>query len=98
MPRILLDENLPAGIRLMLPRHSVATVPEMGWAGLTNGDLLAAAERSGFDLMITDDQNIRHQNNPFGRRMAVMVLTTTHWPTIRSNAMSVQDAVERAGP
>jgi hypothetical protein len=40
MRRILLDENVPVGVRDQLPGFSVATVPEMGWAGLSNGKLL----------------------------------------------------------
>ena len=45
--RILLDECVPRRFRRELPQHEVQTVPEMGWASLKNGDLLAAA--SGAD-------------------------------------------------
>jgi hypothetical protein len=37
--------------------RSVETAAELGWSGLVNGDLLAAAEGAGFDLMITTDQS-----------------------------------------
>lgn len=98
MSRILLDENIPAGVRKQLPSHAVITVPEMGWAGLSNGALLNAAEQAGFDVMVTGDQNIPHQSSLTGRRLAVVVLTTTHWPTIRANPEAVLMAVEKAAP
>src|SRR3954463_2290396 len=44
IPRILLDEDVPAGLRHLVPDHEVRTVPAMGWAGMANGQLLAAAE------------------------------------------------------
>ena len=37
----------------------------MGWADLSNGDLLAASEKS-FDLLITTDQNLKYQQNLAG--------------------------------
>jgi hypothetical protein len=38
------------------------TVPEAGWAGKQNGDLLRLAERE-FDVLLTNDQNIEHQQS-----------------------------------
>jgi hypothetical protein len=96
MPRILFDENVPVGVRDQLAGFSVATVPEMDWAGLSNGELLTAAEQAGFEVMVTGDQNIPHQNDLRGIRLAVVVLGTTHWPTIRANPQPVREAVERA--
>ncbi len=48
----------------------------MGWAKLSNGDLLDAPEKS-FDAFITTDQNLRYQQNLDGRRLAILVLPTT---------------------
>lgn len=50
-----------------LPAHEVHTVVEMGWPDqLENGKLLEVAEQSGFDVMVTSDQNIRYQQNLAG--------------------------------
>jgi len=38
------------------------TVPEAGYAGFKNGELLRRASGS-FDLFITTDKNLRHQQN-----------------------------------
>lgn len=65
---------------------------------MSHGDLLAAADLAGFDILVTGDQNSVHQNNLRGRRLALVVLSTTHWPTIRANPLPVLEAVERAKP
>jgi hypothetical protein len=77
---------------------AVESVAEAGWAGLTNGHLIAAAEQAGFEVMITADQNIRYQQNLTGRRLALVVLTTNNWETIREYGMGILGAVEAATP
>jgi hypothetical protein len=53
----------------------------VGWEALTNGDLLAAAEADGFELLITADKNIRYQQKLTERTIALIVLSTNdcHW-------------------
>lgn len=51
----------------------VRTVPEMGWAGTKNGALLRLAERD-FDVFLTNDQNLEHQQNLKQFDLAVLVL------------------------
>ena len=58
---ILLDTNIPRGMVRALAGHTVIESRERGWAELTNGDLLSAGERAGFHLLVTADQNIKHQ-------------------------------------
>ena len=71
--RVLLDECVPQRLRLELPGHEVFTVPEMGWAGRENGELLRSAE-SEFDVLVTVDQKLKYQQSITGRNMAVVVL------------------------
>jgi hypothetical protein len=71
--RIPLDECLPRKLRQHLPGHFVRTVPQMGWAGLKNGPLFALVEGQ-FDVFITSDQNIPHQQNIQGRSFVVLIL------------------------
>lgn len=42
--RVLLDENLSYLLRRSMAKHVVVTVRCMGWGGLKNGALIAAAE------------------------------------------------------
>jgi hypothetical protein len=60
---ILFDHVTPAGIARFLPDHTVTEAKDRGWDTLTNGDLLAEAERAGFDVLLTADKNMRHQQN-----------------------------------
>jgi predicted nuclease of predicted toxin-antitoxin system len=38
--KILLDESLPRRLKKDLTGHAVRTVPEMGWQGKKNGELI----------------------------------------------------------
>lgn len=71
--KILLDESLPRGLNQHFPGHSVATVPECGWASKSNGDLLAVAA-SDFDVLLTADQNLEHQQNLANFEIGIVVL------------------------
>jgi hypothetical protein len=55
------------------PGHEVRTVPAVGWAGTRNGELLRLAAGS-FDVFVTADQNLGHQQNPGTLPIAVVVL------------------------
>ena len=59
--KILPDANTPRGVRLILSGHDVRTAPEMGWAGIANGQLLDEAEKAGFEALVTSDQNFVFQ-------------------------------------
>src|SRR4028118_619938 len=58
--RVLLDECLPRGLKRFLQAHDVITVPEAGWAGKKNGDLLRTANGS-VDVFVTIDKNLISQ-------------------------------------
>lgn len=97
MRRILLDESVPLGLKAVLREHHVSAAPELGWAGITNGRLLDAAEEAGFEILVTADRNIRAQQSLIGRRIAFVVLSTNHWVTIRDNAAPLIAACRGAG-
>jgi hypothetical protein len=96
--RLLLDHNAPKGIKGILPEHEVTTAYETGWAEITNGELLNAAEQAGFDAMITGDKGIRFQNKLAGRNLAIVALGNTNWPVIRANPQPLRAAVGRIAP
>ncbi len=72
--RILLDECVPYPLRQELPVHDVRTVPEMGWSGKKNGDVLPLITAHHFAVSLTTDQNVRHQQNLRTAGIAVIVL------------------------
>ena len=49
-------------MKTRLPRRTISTVQDMGWAGITNGELLARAEQE-FDVFVTADQGLPHQQH-----------------------------------
>lgn len=59
--KILFDQGTPAPLRRHLAGHSIDIAYERRWSNLSNGDLLEAAERDGYQLLITTDQNLRYQ-------------------------------------
>jgi predicted nuclease of predicted toxin-antitoxin system len=72
--RFLLDENLDWRLRRDLAAHQVDSVPLIGWAGIENGELLKQAVEAGFDVLITMDSNMVHQQNLAKYPIAVVAL------------------------
>lgn len=70
----------------------------MAGTPLTNGELLAAAEAAGFDVLITTDRNLRCQQNLAGRKLAVVVLSKARWKLIRENLDLIHRTVSVARP
>src|ERR1022692_1613618 len=60
--RVLLDECVNPRVKDAFPGHTVRTVKEMGWGGITNGKLMVLAQQS-FDVFVTVDQNLEYQQN-----------------------------------
>jgi len=71
--RVLLDESLPRPFAALLAGHEVRTVATMGWTGKTNGELLRLAADS-FDVLITADRNLEHQQNLTTLPISVVVV------------------------
>ncbi len=95
---ILFDHVTPRGIARFLPGHTVTKAKDRGWDTLTNGDLLAEAERAGFDVLLTADKNMRYQQNLAGRRIALVVLSIPQWPLVRLHLDIIAAAVNAATP
>ena len=73
--QILLDECIDRRLARQLPGHVVKTAPQMGWAGIKDGELLRFAEQE-FDVLITVDRNLPFQQNLSVLDLAVLVLQT----------------------
>ena len=95
---ILFDNNVPRGLARALTGHTVNEARERGWATLKNGDLLTAAEKAGFEVLVTSDQSIRQQQNLQGRKIALVVLTMGRWGPVRRMLAEIATAVDAATP
>jgi hypothetical protein len=96
---VLFDHGTPRGLVRELSEHTVTPAKAMGWEQLNNGDLLRAAEKAGFDLLLTTDQRIQYQQNLTGRKIAIVVLSgTTKWSRVRLHCERIAAAVSAAIP
>lgn len=96
--RVLFDQGTPVPLRASLTQHEVSTAYERGWSTLRNGDLLDAAEREGFDALVTTDRNLQYQQNLKARRIAIVVLSTTSWPRVQRDVSAAVQAINGAAP
>ena len=71
--RILLDECIDRRFAKEIQGHEVLTVPQAGWAGIKNGELLTRAQTQ-FDVFVTVDRNLAFQQNIPQFTIAVIVL------------------------
>lgn len=72
---LLLDECVPRRLKrsFIAEGHSCSTVAEVGLAGKTNGELLRLAQ-SRFQVLITLDKGLPHQQNLAGLNIAVLLI------------------------
>ena len=71
--KVLLDECLPKKLKREVEAEFVQTVPEVGWASKKNGELLRLAE-TNFNVLLTNDQNMEHQQKLKNFNLAFVVL------------------------
>jgi hypothetical protein len=64
---------LPRPLAALLSGHEVRTVAAVGWSGAENGELLQLAAQH-FDVLITADRNLEHQQNLRTLPISVVVL------------------------
>jgi hypothetical protein len=82
--KLLLDENLPKRLKQDLTHHDVATVRDKGWAGIINGKLLQLLIEEQFNVLVTFDKNLRHQQNfdKYPITMIVLVAVDNRYSTL----------------
>ena len=95
--RVLLDECLPRRLKRDLVGHEARTAPEMGWAGKSNGELLALAVEH-FDVFLTSDRNLSHQQDLslFDIAVVVLVASTNRLEDLRPLKREILDVLPSA--
>lgn len=71
--KVLLDECIDRRFAKEIEGHEVVTVPQVGWAGIENGELLRRAQEQ-FDVFVTVDRNLSFQQHLPQFSIAVIVL------------------------
>ena len=98
MKKVLFDNGTPKGIAPSLTGHRVTRARKLGWHLLSNGELLKQAEAGGFDVLLSTDKRIQHQQSLTGRHIAVVVLKEQRWSMVRQYLDRVVEAVNKAEP
>ncbi|MBW8906894.1 MAG: hypothetical protein JF611_14750 [Betaproteobacteria bacterium] len=93
--RVLFDQGVPVPLREHLPGHDVGTAFVLGWSQLSNGELLT---EKNFEVLVTTDRNLAHQQNLSGRRIAILVLPTTNWLRLHAIAARIATELESLTP
>jgi hypothetical protein len=63
---------------------------------LKNGELLKAAEDGGFEVLLTGDQSMLHEQNVSGRKLAIVALSAIEWPIIKNHVARIASAINGA--
>ena len=93
--KILFDQGVPKPLLAYLVGQEIQRAFQLGWAAKKNGELLALAEAAGFEVLVTTDQNLLHQQNLRLRKIAVFVLGRGNWPEIEPHAERIAEAIRR---
>jgi hypothetical protein len=96
--KVLFDQNAPRPLARFLAKHQVVRAAELEWSELRNGDLLLAAEESGFHVFVTADRNLSYQQNLKDRRLAIVVLPSGQWPEVKPHVPAIVAAVDDSEP
>ena len=95
---VLLDENVDKSLKALFDEEfEVVTVPEQGWSGTKNGKLLALAAEE-FDVFVTMDKSLQHQQNLGEIDLAVVVIRaySNAFPVVSKLMPNVNEAVRNA--
>jgi hypothetical protein len=85
-------------LKQSLPDFDVQTVQEIGLAGASDAEILKAARERGFDVFVTTDKNIHHQQNASLRAIPTYELPTTSWPKLRSRIDEICAGIKALAP
>ncbi len=88
---------MPRALKKNLSEHEVSTVQSMGWAGVKNGELLKRADQQ-FDVFLTADQSLRHQQNLKRFKISIIVFPSNHYEIVLGLAEKLKTALRGITP
>lgn len=97
--KIFFDHCVPKRPLRLLPGHDVKTAYQMGWAVKKNGELLKLVENE-FEVFLTVDQNLRHQQNLTSSplRFVILVAAGNQYDSLAPLMPQVEDALTKLAP
>ena len=99
MRRVLFDEDVPRQLRRDLPEFKIRTVQEEKWSSVKNGELLRLSSQV-FEVLVTADKRLRHQQNIAQHNIGVVVIATrdTRLPRIQQVLDELRAAIRDVAP
>ena len=96
--KLLLDERIPRSFKRQMTGHDCQTVPEMGWAGKKNGELLSLAKINRFDAFLTIDRGLEYQQNLSDPGIAIILVKSksNRLLDLVAHAPAILDALKSA--
>ena len=94
--KIIIDECVPSIVKRGLPERKIVSVQEMGWAGIKNGELLRLVAGE-FDVFITSDKNLHHQQNLAAIDLSIILLPSNQVPVIKALLPEIEAALTDIG-
>lgn len=101
MIRVLIDECLPKQLKGWLTEIDadleIQTIKDAGWEGMKNGVLLRSANGK-FDVLVTADKNMHHQQNFVGLDISVLVYPTNRAKTVKLGVSALVQSLQKIKP
>lgn len=90
---------MPKRLLRLLSDHEVKTAYQLGWAAKKNGELLKLVENE-FEVFLTVDQNLRHQQNLMSSplRFVILVAASNQYDSLAPLIPQVEDALTKLAP
>lgn len=92
MKKVILDENVPVGLRHYLEEFDVVTVDYLGWNGARNGALIQRID-GVYDVLVTCDKNLRYQQNLAERIVSIVELPFTRLESLLLRMDDIRRAI-----
>ena len=97
MRRVLVDECLPVQLHRWLDGFEAVTVTYLGWKGLDDDAVLAAA-RGRFDIVLSGDATFGHGRDLAALGLALVIVPSNHKTSVRKLVPAIRDAIAAVEP
>lgn len=97
--KIFLDHCVPKRLLRLLSEHEVKTAYQMDWAAKKNGELLKLVANE-FEVFLTVDQNLQHQQNlaSSSLRFIVLIAASNQYDSLAPLIPQVKVALTKLAP
>lgn len=96
--KVLFDHCTPRGLKRYMPEHEIDTAMNEGWNRLKNGILIDKAVGAGYQVLVTADKKMRHQQNIPTVGLGIVLLTRPNWKAVKTQIPAIRKAIAESKP